>query len=138
MDRFDCYANLNELISDTAKKINQSYFGLNINIENRSSVYDKVTTYDENGNVNTPTREVWDAAMIEVVKTLIRETRDRKLLVTDKYVLPDYPHTSEEKRQEYLTYRQSLRDFMSTITFEIPEDGIIEYDIVTWPEEPTP
>jgi hypothetical protein len=138
MDRFDCYANLNELISDTARKINKSYFRLNINIENGSSVYDKVTMYDENGNVNTPTREVWDTAMIEVVKTLIRDTRDRKLLGTDKYALPDYPHTSEEKRQEWLAYRQSLRDFMSTIAFEIPEDGIIEYDIVTWPEEPTP
>ena len=29
---------------------------------------------------------------------------------TDKYALPDFPHQSEEIRQAWLDYRQSLRD----------------------------
>lgn len=41
---------------------------------------------------------------------LLREQRDKLLYETDKYMLPDYPIT-EEEREEYRLYRQYLRDF---------------------------
>lgn len=40
---------------------------------------------------------------------LLREQRDKLLYETDKYMLPDYPIT-EEEREEYRQYRQYLRD----------------------------
>ena len=41
---------------------------------------------------------------------LLREQRDKLLYETDKYMLPDYPIT-EEEREEYRQYRQYLREF---------------------------
>lgn len=105
-----------------------------------TSVYDKIRTYtivDGEKVYNTPTREEWDTAMNEVVADLIRELRNMKLQETDRYSLPDYPHTSEEKRQEWLNYRQTLRDYMDTFTFDVPEHGCINHSDITWPDPPS-
>jgi hypothetical protein len=112
-----------------------------LNMENTDSVYDKIQTFTNVNGVevdNTPTREVWDAAMNEYVANLVRELRDRKLKDTDRYALPDFPHVSEEKRLEWLAYRHILRNYMSTFTFEVPEHGCIDTDDIIFPEPPSP
>ncbi|HIS34997.1 MAG TPA: hypothetical protein IAA79_08740 [Candidatus Avirikenella pullistercoris] len=54
---------------------------------------------------------------------LLREQRDKLLYRTDKYMLPDYPIT-EEEREEYRQYRQYLRDIPQT-------DGFPQLEILT-------
>ena len=56
---------------------------------------------------------------------LLREQRDRLLYETDKYMLPDYPIT-EEEREEYRLYRQYLRDFPKTEGF--PQTQILTFE----------
>jgi len=57
----------------------------------------------------------------------IRAQRDKLLEETDKYALLDWPHTSLEKRREWLEYRQALRDLPSNT--EDPANPV-------WPEKP--
>lgn len=54
--------------------------------------------------------------------------RNFLLSVTDKYVIPDWPHESEEVRQAWVDYRQALRDLTSASDW--PE--------TTFPEPPSP
>ena len=54
---------------------------------------------------------------------------------TDKYGLADYPFSSDEKKQEWLAYRQALRDLPSNQTPQIDSDGNLTN--VTWPTEPS-
>lgn len=56
-----------------------------------------------------------------------RIERNSYLQASDKYVLPDYPLT-EQQRQEILSYRQALRDM--TLQSENPEEW-------TLPPKPT-
>ena len=64
----------------------------------------------------------------------LRYYRNILLDITDKYSLPDYPHSSDTVKQSWLTYRQSLRDLTSTQTpsFDSNRDLIN----VTWPTDP--
>ena len=48
----------------------------------------------------------------------LRMERDKLLRLSDKYVLPDYPHADDTIRNEWLAYRQNLRDLPSTINIE--------------------
>lgn len=57
----------------------------------------------------------------------LRAQRNQLLLDSDKYVLPDYPHKTEEQRQAWLDYRQALRDI--TTNLDSP------YNVV-FPEKP--
>lgn len=50
---------------------------------------------------------------------LLRNQRNQLLAETDKYVLPDYPITSENL-QLIKQYRQALRDFTSN-NYVLPE-----------------
>lgn len=59
---------------------------------------------------------------------ILRKRRDEKLKGSDAYVAPDYPHVTPEKKQEWLDYRQVLRD-LPTVT-EDPENPV-------WPVAPT-
>ena len=43
----------------------------------------------------------------------MREKRNELLKECDFKFVSDYPHSSDEKKQEWLSYRQSLRDFPS-------------------------
>lgn len=56
----------------------------------------------------------------------IRNIRNFRLKQSDKYAYPDFPLTPE-KKQEWLTYRQLLRDVTSQPTFP---------DSVIWPTKP--
>lgn len=44
------------------------------------------------------------------IKANMRAVRNMLLIVSDKYALPDFPETDEE-RKEYYEYRQYLRDY---------------------------
>ena len=57
----------------------------------------------------------------------VRNRRDYKLKNSDKYAYPDYPQ-SEEKRTEWLSYRQALRDVTAQPGFP---------DTVIWPTKPS-
>ena len=61
---------------------------------------------------------------LEVVKT----QRNWKLEESDKYTFPDFP-IDDAEREEWLAYRQHLRDLPSTIT----EENI---DTFEWPARP--
>ena len=70
----------------------------------------------------------------ELPLKLLRRRRDILLYESDKYVLSDFPHGSDSKKTEWLTYRQSLRD----ITNQSPTLSLLgELENVSWPEEPS-
>lgn len=56
----------------------------------------------------------------------VRNIRNFRLKQSDKYSYPDFPITTE-KRNEWLAYRQALRDITSQPTFP---------DNVVWPTKP--
>jgi hypothetical protein len=58
---------------------------------------------------------------------MVREDRNGRLSVCDWTMLPDSP-LSIEKRQEWVDYRQALRDI--TVTFT-------ETESIVWPTQPT-
>ena len=60
-------------------------------------------------------------------KKQIRDKRDSELNKTDKYAALDFPHPNKEKRNEWLEYRQELRDLPANIK---------NMKNVVWPEEP--
>ena len=60
-------------------------------------------------------------------KKQIRDKRDSELNKTDKYAALDFPHPNKEKRNQWLKYRQELRDFPANIK---------NMKNVVWPEEP--
>jgi hypothetical protein len=64
----------------------------------------------------------------------LREQRNFLLIESDVYVLPDYPHSSDSKRQEWLTYRQQLRD-ITTQTPSLDEGGNVIN--INWPTPPS-
>jgi|MEHZ01.5.fsa_nt_MEHZ011526083.1_3 hypothetical protein len=61
-----------------------------------------------------PSFEVFESKLLELVNNQplqeLRTERDTLLNQTDKYGVSDYPHTTPEKKQEWLDYRQALRD----------------------------
>ncbi|ADN36215.1 hypothetical protein Mpet_1456 [Methanolacinia petrolearia DSM 11571] len=59
---------------------------------------------------------------------VVRAKRNRKLEESDKYTMPDFP-IDDTEREEWLAYRQLLRDLPSTLT----EENI---DIFEWPMKP--
>tara|TARA_B100000900_G_C20556236_1_gene706950 strand:+ start:1277 stop:1657 length:381 start_codon:yes stop_codon:yes gene_type:complete len=67
--------------------------------------------------------------------TLIRNKREDLLINSDKYALPDWPHESDEKRQEWLNYRKSLRDMTTTQSPQVDSNGQLLN--VTWPTPPS-
>ena len=54
--------------------------------------------------------------------------RNKLLDQSDKYIVADYPHATPEKKQEWLDYRQALRDLPS-----VTEDPLNP----VWPTIPT-
>ena len=61
----------------------------------------------------------------------VREARNGKLQICDWTQGPDSP-LSDEKKAEWRTYRQSLRDIMTNLPANLDDP-----DNVTWPTEPT-
>ena len=61
-----------------------------------------------------PSFEAFESKLQELINNQplqrLRTERDTLLNQTDKYVVVDFPHTTPEKKQEWLDYRQALRD----------------------------
>jgi len=62
----------------------------------------------------------------------IKELRNRKLVESDWTVNPEIPMT-EEKKAQWASYRQALRDFPSTITIDFLKSGAD----LQWPVPPS-
>lgn len=78
-------------------------------------VWNDVADAWSNSWVNTPfTPEEMEAAKQQAFGGL-RRMRDAKLQACDYTQLPDVPLT-DEKRAEWVTYRQQLRDYMGAVT----------------------
>ena len=67
---------------------------------------------------------------------ILRRERYNRLVASDVYSLPDFPHADEAARQAWLDYRIALRDI--TMTYPNPvtddDDNLIGID---WPTKPT-
>jgi hypothetical protein len=74
--------------------------------------------------------------MQEAMRLLKRE-RDILLQKSDVYALPDFPHSAPEKREEWLEYRQKLRDLPSTYTPELNDKLELDNDSFSLPIKPT-
>jgi len=86
------------------------------------------TAVDDDGNITfTIPDEYRDLGTWKDV--FVRPERNRRLEATDLYMLPDYP-ISDTTMEEIKTYRQKLRDFMSTLTEIVPLDSL------AWPTLP--
>ncbi len=64
----------------------------------------------------------------------LRYERDLLLRRCDKYSLPDWPHSDSSKRQEWLDYRQALRDLPNNTTPQFDSNNNLIN--VTWPIKP--
>ena len=93
----------------------------------------------DNNAFTKPTLAEIKAKKIELENALpmqvLRQQRDIILKESDIYALPDYPHTNDEKKTEWLTYRQALRDMTKTQSPILNLLGVLEN--VTWPTKPT-
>jgi hypothetical protein len=79
-----------------------------------------------------PTKEEFEAKLKELIDAQplkeLRTKRNTVLDQSDKYATIDYPHATPEKKQEWLDYRQALRDLPS-----VTEDPLNP----VWPTIPT-
>ena len=116
-------------MSDVTQALVSLYPNCEWSIE--EGMYEKLTWTDT--NTSKPTLEELTAKYEELVAAQpmkdLRKKRDDLLAKTDKYALPDWPHTSLAKQTEWLEYRQALRDLPSTT--EDPAN-------VVWPTFPSP
>jgi len=91
--------------------------------------YDGLVWYDE--TVSKPERGelVLECEKINNERPLkeLRTKRNTLLEQTDRYAIPDWPHSSPEIRQAWLDYRQALRELPSAT--EDPENP-------NWPVPP--
>jgi len=65
----------------------------------------------------------------------LRTERDRLLTESDRYSLSDYPHENDTIKDQWLNYRQQLRD----ITSQIPKINLETGEVIgiTWPTRPS-
>ena len=86
-------------------------------------------TTDDEGNVTTAAdnEAAYRAKVDADAETSVRATRDKKLTASDWTQMTDSPLASD-KKTEWATYRQSLRDLPTASGFP---------HTMTWPEEPS-
>lgn len=65
----------------------------------------------------------------------LRMKRDELLAETDKYTLADFPHVNDTMKNQWLTYRQALRDITTQTPTVNLETG--EISNITWPTLPS-
>lgn len=67
---------------------------------------------------------------------ILRRERYNRLVASDVYSLPDFPHADEAARQAWLNYRVALRDITTTYPNPVTDDddNLIGID---WPVKPT-
>ena len=66
---------------------------------------------------------------------ILRIERNKLLKETDKYMVLDYPNLSESKKNEWITYRQLLRDLPLNANPSVNEES--ELINITWPQQPS-
>ena len=96
--------------------------------------------YDDYIWKDKPSKEVLDARYHEIKRTQyiwikFIQKRDELLAITDRYATMDFPHKSEEVKQAWLDYRQSLRDLPDNSYPYWDNDGFLALS-VDWPEKP--
>lgn len=71
----------------------------------------------------------------EIAYDHLRFERNKLLNESDRYSLSDYPHANDTIRNEWLTYRQALRD----ITTQNPSINLETGEIsnISWPTPPS-
>ena len=67
---------------------------------------------------------------------ILRSERYTRLVASDVYSLPDFPHADEAARQAWLDYRQALRNITTTYPTPVTDDDDNLIGIV-WPVKPT-
>ena len=76
--------------------------------------YEGLIWYDERNTLPKPTleelTEKWNEYIAAQPLKELRTERNILLDQSDKYIVADYPHATTEKKQEWLDYRQALRD----------------------------
>lgn len=89
-------------------------------------------------DIEIPSNELFLQTQIEINNEkplkILRNYRDFLLNYTDKYSLSDYPHKSEDLKNEWLEFRQKLRDLTKTETPTLDENGNLIN--VNWPTYP--
>ncbi len=100
------------------------------------NVYNQVNdkAYDVNGNEivvdeDAITKEV-SKLLAKIPTKRLREERNRRIVETDWWVLPDRTASQAQK-----DYRQALRDLPSNAEPQLDENG--QLTNVTWPTKPT-
>lgn len=96
-------------------------------------------TWSENNTYPRPTEQEIinknNEILNEIKYSELREKRNKLLQDSDKYSLVDFPHANDTIRQQWLTYRQDLRN----ITTQIPSINLESGDIynINWPTPPS-
>ena len=105
-----------------------------LSIENNN--YDLIKWKND---LSVPTKQevedkIKELKLLEPLKRL-REERNKKLNETDKYLTSDFVYPSGVTKQNWLDYRQALRDLPSNSQPEIDENGNLIN--VEWPTPPS-
>tara|TARA_B000000557_G_scaffold227384_1_gene198340 strand:+ start:1042 stop:1410 length:369 start_codon:yes stop_codon:yes gene_type:complete len=94
--------------------------------------------WDDSNTTSKPTEEEIINTINEIISEysydVLRYERNKLLESSDKYALSDFPHNSDEKKQEWLTYRQQLRDITTSQTPSVDSSGNLIN--ITWPNKP--
>jgi len=124
-------------MSLTTIKLTKILLKLNADFVSCSDTYESID-WKENAS-NIPTESEINAEILaiesEISFNVLRKERDRLLDKTDKYIIPDFAHPSEEVKQAWITYRQELRDLPATATPQLDDNGNLTN--VTWPTPPS-
>ena len=110
-----------------------SHFWLSIDGDN-----EKTITWVDNEQTEPTTEEISsirDTVISELLYKLLRKQRNEKMLKTDFYFANDFPHKTDEKRQEWLAYRQALRDLPNNQIPQLDSYGMLTN--ITWPTKPS-
>lgn len=79
--------------------------------------------------------DITDEEKIEQLKNLMREERDKRLLVCDWTQTLDNK-LSDDKKSEWMIYRQALRDLPATLNIDPSDTYVKTYNAVHWPTPP--
>ena len=94
--------------------------------------------WNENA-VNIPTKKDVETTIQNLINQrpleLLREKRNELLYKTDKYMVSDFAYAVGTTKEDWISYRQELRDLPTTSTPGLGEDG--ELTNVTWPTPPS-
>jgi len=110
---------------------------------NKNAEFSCGNTYNSinwiNTNITKPTYEEVKSEETKIIQGLpykkLREERGNLLLQSDIYGLTDFPFTSDTKKQEWMTYRQKLRDLPTVSEPKLDSSNNL-YNI-TWPTKPS-